>query len=37
MKYRFTLKYQLADDDSDHEQIVERLFEAGCDDATIGA
>ncbi|MBU6488531.1 MAG: DNA-binding protein [Burkholderiales bacterium] len=36
MKYSFTLKYQLGDDDSDHEQIVERLFEAGCDDATIG-
>ncbi|CAB3727318.1 helix-turn-helix transcriptional regulator [Trinickia soli] len=36
MEYAFTLKYQLADDDSDHERIVERLFEAGCDDATIG-
>ncbi len=36
MEYVFTLKYQLADDDCDHEQIVERLFEAGCDDATIG-
>lgn len=36
MEYVFTLKYQLADHDCDHEQIVERLFEAGCDDATIG-
>ncbi|PMS16177.1 DNA-binding protein [Trinickia dabaoshanensis] len=36
MEYVFTLKYQLADEDQDHEQIVERLFEAGCDDATIG-
>ena len=36
MEYVFTLKYQLAETDSDHDQIVERLFEAGCDDATIG-
>lgn len=36
MTYVFTLKYQLADEDGDHEQIVERLFESGCDDATIG-
>jgi hypothetical protein len=36
MAYVFTLKYQLADEDGDHEQIVERLFESGCDDATIG-
>ncbi|MGG1949149.1 DNA-binding protein [Trinickia sp. NRRL B-1857] len=36
MEYVFTLKYQLADEDRDHEQIVERLFEAGCDDATVG-
>ena len=36
MEYVFTLKYQLADEAEDHEQIVERLFEAGCDDATIG-
>ncbi len=36
MEYVFTLKYQLADEDCDHDQIVERLFEAGCDDATIG-
>lgn len=36
MKYTFTLKFQLADDKTDHEEIVERLFEAGCDDATVG-
>lgn len=36
MEYVFTLKYQLVDEDSDHERIVERLFEAGCDDATVG-
>lgn len=36
MEYVFTLKYQLTDEDGDHEQLVERLFEAGCDDATIG-
>jgi predicted DNA-binding transcriptional regulator AlpA len=36
MDYLFTLKYQLAAEDSDHEQLVERLGEAGCDDATIG-
>ncbi|HEY1999198.1 DNA-binding protein [Paraburkholderia sp.] len=36
MEYDFTLKYQLAADDCDHDEIVERLAEAGCDDATIG-
>ena len=36
MEYEFTLKYQLAADDCNHEEIVERLAEAGCDDATIG-
>jgi hypothetical protein len=36
MEYEFTLKYQLAADDCEHEDIVERLAEAGCDDATIG-
>jgi hypothetical protein len=36
MEYEFTLKYQLAADDSNHDEIVERLAEAGCDDATIG-
>ncbi|SAL17764.1 prophage CP4-57 regulatory [Caballeronia peredens] len=36
MEYVFTLKYQLSARDCDHEQLVERLAEAGCDDATIG-
>ncbi|TDG09551.1 DNA-binding protein [Paraburkholderia guartelaensis] len=36
MNYLFTLKYQLATEDSDHEDLVERLAVAGCDDATIG-
>ncbi|QGZ61230.1 helix-turn-helix transcriptional regulator [Paraburkholderia acidisoli] len=36
MDYVFTLKYQLAPEDADHEALVERLAEAGCDDATIG-
>ncbi|MEW3697554.1 DNA-binding protein, partial [Pseudomonas aeruginosa] len=36
MEYIFTLKYQLADDDRDPETLVERLGEAGCDDALIG-
>lgn len=34
--YSFTLKYRLADDDADHEEIVERLGEAGCTDALVG-
>lgn len=36
MEYTFTLKYQLADDDSDPHALVERLGEAGCDDALVG-
>lgn len=36
MEYVFTLKYQLAPEDSDHNVLVERLAQAGCDDATIG-
>ena len=36
MEYIFTLKYQLADDDRDPDGLVERLGEAGCDDALIG-
>jgi hypothetical protein len=36
MDYFFTLKYQLMTDDPDFEQLVERLAEAGCDDASIG-
>ena len=36
MEYDFTLKFQLAADDCDLDQIVERLAVAGCDDATVG-
>ncbi len=36
MEYTFTLKYQLADDDRDTNALVERLGEAGCDDALVG-
>lgn len=36
MEYTFTLKYQLADDNPDIEALVERLGEAGCDDALVG-
>lgn len=36
MEYIFTLKYQLADDDRDSEVLIERLAEAGCDDALVG-
>ncbi|MBN0231624.1 DNA-binding protein, partial [Pseudomonas aeruginosa] len=36
MEYTFTLKYQLTDDDRDPDALVERLGEAGCDDALVG-
>ncbi|WP_372170007.1 helix-turn-helix transcriptional regulator [Xanthomonas axonopodis] len=36
MEYTFTLKYQLTEDDSDPDSLVERLGEAGCDDALVG-
>jgi predicted DNA-binding transcriptional regulator AlpA len=36
MEYTFTLKYQLADEDRDPDALVERLGEAGCDDALFG-
>jgi len=36
MEYTFTLKYQLTDDDRDPDALVERLCEAGCDDALVG-
>ena len=36
MEYTFTLKYQLADDDRDPDALVERLGDAGCDDALVG-
>jgi predicted DNA-binding transcriptional regulator AlpA len=36
MEYTFTLKYQLAAHDRDPDTLVERLAEAGCDDALVG-
>jgi len=36
VEYTFTLKYQLSEHDADHEQLVERLGAAGCDDALVG-
>ncbi len=36
MEYTFTLKYQLTAHDSDADALVERLGEAGCDDALVG-
>lgn len=36
MEYTFTLKYQLAADGRDPDALVERLGEAGCDDALVG-
>ena len=36
MEYTFTLKYQLHERDSDLDALVERLGEAGCDDALVG-
>ncbi|MBD0703231.1 MULTISPECIES: helix-turn-helix transcriptional regulator [unclassified Pseudomonas] len=36
MEYTFTLKYQLAGDDCPADELVERLGEAGCDDALVG-
>lgn len=36
MEYTFTLKYQLAEHDSDPDTLVERLGDSGCDDALVG-
>lgn len=36
MEYTFILKYQLAGVDVDTDALVERLGEAGCDDALVG-
>ena len=36
MEYIFTLKYQLTEHDNDPDELVERLGEAGCDDALVG-
>jgi len=36
MEYTFTLKYQLAEQDANQDELVERLGAAGCDDALVG-
>ena len=36
MEYTFTLKYRLHDHNGDEEALIDRLFEAGCDDAIPG-
>jgi predicted DNA-binding transcriptional regulator AlpA len=36
MEYNFVLKFKLAEDSADANDLVERLGEAGCDDAVVG-
>jgi len=36
MEYASTWKYQLSNEDWDRDALVERLGEAGCDDALVG-
>lgn len=36
MEFTFKLNYQLSSDDANPDELVERLGEAGCDDALIG-
>lgn len=36
MEYTFTLKFKLAESDSDRDAVVERLGAAGCTDALVG-
>jgi hypothetical protein len=36
MEYDFELRFKLPADDTDADEVVERLGEAGCDDALIG-
>lgn len=36
VEYTFTLKYQLSEQDSDPDSLLERLGSAGCDDALVG-
>jgi hypothetical protein len=36
MEYEFTLKFKLAADDANADEVVERLGMAGCDDAVVG-
>lgn len=35
-EFEFSLKFRLPVDCADYDDLVERLYEAGCDDATIG-
>lgn len=36
MEYDFVLKFKLAEDSGDVNDLVERLRETGCDDAVVG-
>lgn len=36
MVFEFTLRYRLAENQSDHDEIVESLGEAGCTDTLVG-
>ena len=36
MEYTFTLRYKLADSQQEPDELIERLAEAGCDDALVG-
>ncbi|NIM41180.1 MAG: DNA-binding protein [Hydrogenophaga sp.] len=36
MEYTFTLKYQIAEQGADLDELIERLGAAGCDDALVG-
>lgn len=36
MEYAFTVKFDLPDTNAEPEQYVDALYEAGCDDATLG-
>jgi hypothetical protein len=36
MKYDFVLRFKVADEGADASDLVERLGEAGCDDAVVG-
>lgn len=36
MEFTFSLNYHLPGDDANHDELVERLGDAGCDDALVG-
>src|SRR5438270_9101481 len=36
MEYVFALKFQLSEEDCDHDDLVERLGASGCEDALVG-